>query len=76
MKKNIDTLILTYNEHLHIKRAIENAKLFSKNVFVLDSFSTDDTVQIAKDCGAIVLQNSWHNNSENFRFIWYAFPTT
>ena len=62
MKKNIDTLILTYNEHLHIKRAIENAKLFSQNVFVLDSFSTDDTVQIAKNCGAIVLQNAWHNN--------------
>ena len=26
MPKQIDTLILTYNEQLHIKRAIENAK--------------------------------------------------
>lgn len=62
MKKNIDTLILTYNEHLHIRRAIENAKKISNNVFVLDSFSTDDTVEIAEECGAIVLQNPWHSN--------------
>ena len=62
MSKQIDTLILTYNEHLHIRRAIENAKKISNNVFVLDSFSTDDTVKIAKECGAIILQNKWINN--------------
>lgn len=62
MNKQIDTLILTYNEQLHIKRAIENAKKISNNVFVLDSFSTDDTVKIAEECGAIVKQNKWHNN--------------
>lgn len=62
MKYLIDTLILTYNEQLHIERAIINAKRFSKNIFVLDSFSTDKTVEIAKHLGAIVLQNKWHNN--------------
>lgn len=62
MPKQIDTLILTYNEQLHIKRAIENAKKVSNNVFVLDSYSKDDTVKIAKECGAVVLQNTWHNN--------------
>lgn len=60
--KKIDTLILTFNEHLHIQRAVENAKRVSNNVFVLDSFSTDNTVEIAKAVGAIVLQNPWHNN--------------
>lgn len=60
--KKIDTLILTYNEHLHIQRAIENAKKISNNIFVLDSFSTDNTVELAKAAGAIVLQNPWHNS--------------
>lgn len=62
MQKFIDTIILTYNEHLHIRRAVENAKRISNNVFVLDSFSTDDTVALALAAGATVLQNPWHNN--------------
>lgn len=76
MEKMIDTLILTYNEEIHIRRAITNAMKVSKNVYVLDSFSTDKTVEIAKECGAIILQNPWHNNYadqlnyglENFNF--------
>lgn len=62
MKSTIDTLILTYNEHLHIRRSVENAKRISNNVFVVDSFSTDNTAEIAESAGAVVLKNPWHNN--------------
>jgi len=61
-KLNLTALILTYNEHLHIKRCIESCKQYCKDVVVIDSFSTDDTVEIAKSLGARVYQNKWENN--------------
>lgn len=59
---SITTIILTYNEELHIERCIRNAQRFSSQVFVVDSYSTDNTVSIAEDLGAKVYQNKWENN--------------
>lgn len=36
----ITVIILTYNESLHIARAIESVRAFSDEVLVVDSFST------------------------------------
>jgi len=58
----ITTIILTYNEERHIKRCIENAFRFSSQVFIVDSFSTDNTCVIAESMGAQVYQNKWENN--------------
>lgn len=62
MKLDLSTFILTYNEEKHIKRAVNNAFKFSKEVYLVDSFSTDKTVEIAKSLGAKVYQNKWENN--------------
>ncbi|MGJ8716043.1 MAG: glycosyltransferase family 2 protein [Maribacter stanieri] len=59
---SISTLILTYNEEKHIERCIKNAQQFSRNIFLVDSFSTDKTVKIAESLGATVYQNKWENN--------------
>ncbi|TDS13734.1 glycosyltransferase family 2 protein [Sphingobacterium paludis] len=58
----ITTVILTYNEEKHIQRCIENAKRFSETIFLVDSFSSDRTKEIAESMGAIVYQNKWENN--------------
>lgn len=65
---DITTIILTYNEEKHIRRCIENTRQISKIVYVIDSFSTDRTCEIAEKCGAIVLQNKYINQSQ--QFIW------
>ncbi|MGH7131737.1 MAG: glycosyltransferase family 2 protein [Phycisphaerales bacterium] len=52
----IDILIPTLNEAMHIKEAVENAKLVGP-VFVLDSISTDGTQQLARDAGATVVEH-------------------
>ena len=62
MKSQITTIILTYNEEKHIERCITNAFRFSKTVYLVDSFSTDETIKIAKSLGAKVYQNKWENN--------------
>lgn len=48
-KLDITTIILTYNEEIHIRRCLENVCPFSKKVYVIDSPSTDRTVEICKE---------------------------
>lgn len=54
-------VILTYNEALHIERCIRSAQRVAREILVVDSHSTDDTVARAQQLGARVLQNSWVN---------------
>lgn len=58
----ISVVILTYNEQLHLKRCIQEVKQISSDVFIVDSYSTDNTIQIALQNGAQVFQNKWTNN--------------
>ncbi len=64
----VTTVILTLNEELHIARAIASAQAFSREVLVIDSHSTDRTVEIARALGARVIQNRWINYARQFRF--------
>ncbi|CAA6826010.1 MAG: Glycosyl transferase, family 2 [uncultured Sulfurovum sp.] len=69
MKKDISVIILTLNEEKHIKRCIESLKPFVKEIFIVDSFSTDKTIEIAEALGAKVYQNKWPNNHA-IQFQW------
>jgi len=62
MQLDITIIILTYNEEIHIRRCIENIRLIAKDIFIVDSFSTDNTVSIAKELGAEIFQNKWEQN--------------
>jgi glycosyltransferase involved in cell wall biosynthesis len=73
MPRNIDLSILipTFNEEIHIGRSIENAKKLTSNVFVIDSFSTDKTVEIAEQMGAVIVQYQWEADSNwSKKFNW------
>jgi len=61
-KLPVSVLILTYNEEKHIPRAIRSVQPFANQVLVIDSYSTDRTVEIARAMGALVLQHEWENN--------------
>jgi glycosyltransferase involved in cell wall biosynthesis len=45
MNSDLTIIILTFNEELHIERVIKNAFLVAKEVIIVDSFSTDQTVK-------------------------------
>ena len=66
---DISVIILTFNEEQHIKRCLENVNPFAKKVYVIDSFSTDNTVGIAKSMGATVVQHKWPGNQAE-QFNW------
>lgn len=65
---SISVIILTFNEELHIRRCIENAFRVASEVFVIDCFSKDRTVDIAKECGATVLQHEYINQAQQFQW--------
>ena len=73
---DISVIILTFNEELHIRRCIENAFQVAKDVFVIDCFSKDNTVSIAKDCGATVLQHEYVNQAQQFQWALDNCPIT
>ena len=63
---DISVIILTYNEEIHIERCLNNAKKFAKEIFIVDSFSTDKTVEIATEMGVKVYQHPFKNHSAQF----------
>lgn len=63
MKLDLSVIILTYNEELHIRRCLDNVADIAKDIFIIDSYSTDRTLEIAKEYATVhVLQNKWENN--------------
>lgn len=65
---DITAVILTYNESIHIERCINSVSKIVSDVVIVDSFSTDNTVEIAASLGARVFQNAWINHSHQFNW--------
>ena len=68
MTPSITAIILTYNEAIHIARCIDNVKQVAQEIYVVDSFSTDATCEIASQHGAIVIQHEYVNQAQQFQW--------
>lgn len=67
---DLTVIILTYNEEIHIRRCIENVEPIARDIFIIDSFSTDKTLEIAKGYRKVhILQKKWENNHAK-QFNW------
>lgn len=67
---DLSVIILTYNEEIHIRRCLENINSIAKDIFIIDSFSTDRTLDIAKEYEKVtILQNQWPGNQAT-QFNW------
>jgi glycosyltransferase involved in cell wall biosynthesis len=64
MLSNISVLILTRNEEKSLPGCLQSVA-WSDDVHVLDSFSTDGTVQVARSAGATVTQRIFDNWSSH-----------
>lgn len=73
---DISVIILTYNEELHIERCIRNAQRYARQVYVVDSFSTDRTVELARHLGAEVVQHKWENYARQFAWALRNLPVS
>jgi len=55
----LSVVIITYNEEYNIRRCINSVRKVADEIIVLDSYSTDNTEEIARSCGAIVYQEKF-----------------
>jgi len=61
----ISAVIITKNEAANIARCLQSLQTVAEEIVVIDAFSTDDTVKIAQELGAKVIQTKWEGYSQN-----------
>ena len=64
----ITVVILTYNEAKHIARCIRSVSSIAEEIWVVDSFSTDETCAIAERCGAKTVKHEFENQAQQFNW--------
>jgi glycosyltransferase involved in cell wall biosynthesis len=62
---NRAAVILTYNESIHLRRAIEHVAPFAKETCVIDSYSTDGTADLAESLEAHVIKHPFTRRMES-----------
>ena len=64
----ISATIITFNEEKNIKRCLESLEGVVKEIVVIDSFSTDKTIEICKQYTTKIYQNSFegYGSQKNF----------
>ncbi len=65
---SISVVILTYNEVLHIERCIGSVRRVSDKIYVVDSYSTDGTQEIARRLGATVVEHDYVNQAQQMQW--------
>lgn len=68
MVLDLTVIILTYNEGMHLERAINSVKSFARNIYIIDSGSNDETLEIAKNHNAQIFQNEFINQAKQFQW--------
>lgn len=68
MNKEFSFIILTYNEEMHLPRLLESIKNLNATTYILDSGSTDATIEIADNFGAVVKTHPFENHPKQWDF--------
>ena len=75
-KPDLAVVILTYNEEDNIAQALRSVCGWARQVFVLDSFSSDRTLEIANQFDCIVAQNKFEDYGRQRNHALDALPIT
>src|SRR5208282_1760713 len=73
-KAPVSVIILTFNEEMNIRACLESAKDLTDEIFIVDSFSTDRTLEIAREYPIMVYQNPWTNHPGQRQWALYYLP--
>ena len=65
---DLTVITLAYNEEINLPDCLSSVKDIAKRLVVCDSFSTDRTLEIAKEFGADILQNKFYNYASQYIF--------
>ena len=67
-KINLTAIITTFNEEHNIEDVIKSVA-FADEILVVDSYSTDNTTQIARSLGASVIEHEYINGATQKNWI-------
>lgn len=70
----ITVIMLTLNEEYHLPGAIDNVKDWAEEIFIVDSLSTDRTVDIALEKGVKIVQRPFTNFGDQWNFALEKLP--
>lgn len=65
---DLTVVILTKNEEKNLRKCIESFKGIPKRIIVVDSYSTDSTVDVARTLGAEVVEHRFENHAAQFNW--------
>lgn len=68
MNKEYSFIVLTFNEEVHLPRLLKSIAGLNAPIYILDSGSTDQTLAIAEQYGAIVKTNNFENHPKQWDF--------
>lgn len=68
MASDITAIILTKNEEINIAECIDSLVNTVTRIVVVDSYSTDETVKIAKQHGAEIYQHPFENYAKQYMY--------
>ncbi len=74
MSAPVSVLIPTFNEQLNVAQCLSSVLGWADEVFVVDSFSADKTVEIAKEMGATVVQHKFEGYAEQKNWAMETLP--
>jgi glycosyltransferase involved in cell wall biosynthesis len=65
---NITAVVITFNEAAHIRDCIESLRQVCNEIIVVDSYSRDETVELAKSAGATVYQHEFPGDGPQINY--------
>lgn len=68
MSTSLAVIILTYNEEKNIEKCLKSIADLANEVFLVDSFSSDRSVEIAQKYGATVVSHEFVNQADQFNW--------
>jgi len=73
---NISVVVITYNEEKRIEAALQSVAALASEIVVVDSFSIDNTVKIARKFTNRIFQRKWTNfaDQKNYGNSQTSFP--
>ncbi len=75
MKLNISVVILTYNEEINIEKCLQSIHGWVEDIFIVDSYSTDKTVEIAKKYTDKIYQHPFKNHAKQLNWALWNLET-
>lgn len=74
MPLKLAIVVLTFNEEKNIGKCLESVKLLSAPIYIIDSFSTDNTERIANAYNSVFIQNKFTTHTLQWKFALEQLP--